>query len=612
MARGSSSGSGGSRTLLTSVAVALAMVPAVAGHMVPRPATFATHKVTTAAATSGRGLAGVVATVVASPTLLAADGDVVTVVVNCSTPHAADGVVAYSPSTVAPNATAPIDYFIVAQTDAGYLATGTATLYFRAINMRADYVFYLMRNVPTAPSVVAASAPVAFANPNEARAARLIMTDRPDEMRVMWSSAEATPSTRAEWWPADAPAGDDVPRATAPAYTYTYDASDMCGPPATTVGYRDIGAIHTVVMTSLVPGRAYNYTVGDDSSMTTVRRFVVPPAAGTTASLNLVVYGDMGQLPADGSSSQQPFPPAPNTTRRVAAEVDAGWPAAVFHVGDISYAMGYAAIWDIFFAMQDAYALQSRVPYQVVLANHESDFPGGGPAGVGPSYYNGTDSGGECSVPALALYWNPQPSRGQPWYVVTLGPLTAIHLSTEYNFTVGSPQWTFLRDTLDGVDRTVTPWTGVFIHRPMYVDSNGTTPPWGSQPVSQLLVANVEPLFWDDAGALRVDVVVAGHFHDYQRHCAVVNYTCATRSTGPDNVYTAPAAPVHFLVGTAGAPISCCRFPQLPPYTEVVSGTWGYGRLAIHNASHLEWQFVEDTDGAVIDSAWIVRAVPPL
>ena len=46
------------------------------------------------------------------------------------------------------------------------------------------------------------------------------------------------------------------------------------------------------------------------------------------------------------------------------------------HIGDISYATGYAAKWDMF--MTQASQLASTIPLMTGLGNHEQDFPGKG------------------------------------------------------------------------------------------------------------------------------------------------------------------------------------------------------------------------------------------
>jgi hypothetical protein len=45
--------------------------------------------------------------------------------------------------------------------------------------------------------------------------------------------------------------------------------------------------------------------------------------------------------------------------------------------------------------------ISTALPYMTCIGNHEMDFPNGS------SYYNGTDSGGECGVPYLNRFLMP-------------------------------------------------------------------------------------------------------------------------------------------------------------------------------------------------------------
>ena len=66
--------------------------------------------------------------------------------------------------------------------------------------------------------------------------------------------------------------------------------------------------------------------------------------------------------------------------------------------------------------------------------------------------------------------------------------------TTEWDFTTGSPQWTFLKNALASVDRSVTPWAVLASHRPMYISSTNFAPNGGDQTVAELLRQHVEPL----------------------------------------------------------------------------------------------------------------------
>jgi hypothetical protein len=61
------------------------------------------------------------------------------------------------------------------------------------------------------------------------------------------------------------------------------------------------------------------------------------------------------------------------------------------------------------------------------------------------------------------------------------------------------------------------------------------------------------------------------------------------------------------VIGTAGAGYSeNVQTPQ-PAYTEEVQFTHGYARVIVHNATALEWVFINDADGSVADRMWILK-----
>jgi hypothetical protein len=468
-----------------------------------------------------------------------------------------------------------------------------------------DYAYVLMTGSLSKPTAIAKSNAVAFSNPNEPVGPRLAMAGDATSMRVTWNSALNTGNPRVSFQPATGGSPTVVP-----ATSYTYTAADMCGAPANSTGYRSIGWIHTAVMTGLVPGSRYNYTVGDDSEMTPLTTFTQPPS-GFPFYINAV--GDMGQLTTDGSQESDPFAPAPNTTGYALRDVVDGRSNLFLHVGDISYARGYAVHWFQYF---HNLRFAAQIPYMLNQGNHERDYANSG------AYLNGTDSGGECGVPATQLF--PMPGLPIPpplpsatkkglrggqmnlFWAEQMGPLYTVHFSTELFFQTGSDQWTFVRNALAKVDRSVTPFVVVGFHRPMYISSTNVDPISGDQPVAELLRQHVEPLL-QNVGGQPVDLVLQGHHHSYQRTCAVNNMTCVTRPSGPDNVYRNPGAPIHLVIGTGGAGFSTNVLSPQPPQFEVVQFWHGLGRITLHNSSTLEWNFINDLDGSVADSFWIVK-----
>jgi hypothetical protein len=135
----------------------------------------------------------------------------------------------------------------------------------------------------------------------------------------------------------------------------------------------------------------------------------------------------------------------------VGALVAAGKVDAVYHGGDISYAEGYAAVWDFF--LDQLSPIASGCLYLSTVGNHESDWP------HSASYYTGQDSGGECGVSDLTLLPQPRPAQlNAPWWSYDVGLIHFVGMSTEHNYTRGSAQYAFLAADLAAVNRSLTPW----------------------------------------------------------------------------------------------------------------------------------------------------------
>ena len=112
----------------------------------------------------------------------------------------------------------------------------------------------------------------------------------------------------------------------------------------------------------------------------------------------------------------------------------------------------------------------------VSLGNHEYDYDiasPNDPSGVSqmwrPKWWDGAvDSLGECGVGTQQRFRSPPNGNGIFWYSFATGSVTIVTLSSEHDLSPGSPQGDFLERTLASVDRSVTPWLVVSLHRMMY------------------------------------------------------------------------------------------------------------------------------------------------
>ena len=70
----------------------------------------------------------------------------------------------------------------------------------------------------------------------------------------------------------------------------------------------------------------------------------------------------------------------------------------------------------------------------------------------------GSDSNGECSVPMYYRFNMPGNGNSLYWYSFDYGSVHFTVMSSEHNFTAGSPQYEWLEKDLASVNRSVTPW----------------------------------------------------------------------------------------------------------------------------------------------------------
>jgi hypothetical protein len=192
------------------------------------------------------------------------------------------------------------------------------------------------------------------------------------------------------------------------------------------------------------------------------------------------------------------------------------------------------------------------------------------------------------------------------WFSYDYKNVHYISVSTEHDYSEGSPQWTWAAADLAAADanRAVTPWIMFVLHRPMYcTDSSEYT---DHCPGAPLAVA-WEPLLTKYG----VDLVYQGHMHMYERMASQINGTVIT-PIGPNNTWTNPAAPVYMVVGASGA-MQAEVFVEPQPAWSIVrmQGVWGYGRMRVTGSTKLYFEFV-DTNGVVQDYFTILKTGAPV
>lgn len=475
----------------------------------------------------------------------------------------------------------PLKYDIAAKSKS-HMRRGSGKLVFRLISYRQDVVFAFMRGGLLDPRLVALSEVIRLVHPNEPLQGRLALTaGGPSEMLVQWSTHNSSrPVVR--YGERRGKLSREVP-----ATSHTYTREEMCGAPASTIGWNDPGLIHVAKLTGLVPGRRYYYRFGDpDWGFSREFSFRAAPKEGPEATVKFLVVADLGQAEEDGSLEEEYYRASLNTTRLMSGEK--GY-QLLLHNGDISYARGYVSQWDNFHNQMET--VTTKMPYMVAPGNHERNWPGTGDRfdGRGLVY----DSGGECGVAYERRMAMPIPGPDKQWYAFSLGPVRFIQYSSEHDLRPGSEQHGFISSELAAANRSVTPWLIVSGHRPLYISSTNDWWPNGDQPAAEEARQALEQLLYDN----QVDLTLHGHHHSYQRSCPVFKGSCLGLSEEDGS----PLAPVHLVTGNAGASLSY-NVPLVPsPIWQSIKFWWGYLRVEA-SATRLTAEVVSDQDGQLLDS----------
>ncbi|XP_061368018.1 probable inactive purple acid phosphatase 2 [Gastrolobium bilobum] len=551
-----------------------------------------------------------------SPTTLSKSGD--SVVIRWSgieSPSDLDWVGIYSPPTSSHDNF--IGYLFLSKSPVWQSGSGSISL--PLIDLRSNYSFRIFRwtrpdvnpdrqdddhnPLPGTQHLLTFSDEVSFLSGRGPEQIHLAFAEQEDAMRVMYVTRDPK-ETCVRYGERE-----DKLDGVALARVNRYEREHMCDAPANlSIGWRDPGYIHDALLTSLKKGKRYYYKVGNDNGGWSATHSFVSRDSDSDETIAFL-FGDMGTA-TPYSTFLRTQEESISTMKWILRDVEAlgEKPAFVSHIGDISYARGYAWLWDHFFAQIEPVA--SKVAYHVCIGNHEYDWPLQPWKPDWAGY--GKDGGGECGVP-YSLRFNMPGNSSEPtgtvapatrnlYYSFDMGAVHFVYISTETNFLHGSNQYNFLKHDLESVDRSKTPFVVVQGHRPMYTTSNEY---WDVLLRGKML-EHLEPLLVKN----NVTLALWGHVHRYERFCPLNNFTCGSGVTGNREAFT-----VHVVIGMAGFdsqntweprpnhpndPI----FPQPKRYRK---GVFGYTRL-LATKKKLVLSYVENHDGEVHDTVEILAS----
>ena len=352
-----------------------------------------------------------------------------------------------------------------------------------------------------------------------------------------------------------------------------------------------VGTIHRAMMTGLLPGTKYYYRVGD------------PDAAAPWSETFSFTTFSAGQPVTYAVLADMDFGTASDGTVHDLIElVDSGSIQAVVHSGDISYADGYEPHWDVYF--NKIQPIASRIPYMVTPGNHEF-------------WFNFTSYKHRFSMPGMfeaADTVLPDTSSGSgdnmfySWdvnYVHFLAADSESLIDTAY---FSETELTWMRKDLSMVRRENTPWVIAHFHRPSYCSNDHACLGASKHGGADYVLARTEEVFHEH----KVDLVLMGHVHSYQRSYPVYQQNVTSTS------YDSPTAPVYILQGASGnREGNKGSYPDpadMPAWSAAAHTNVGYGLLTASEKS-LEWKFYQSSvlDGdspsgpVLIDEVTITR-----
>ena len=161
-----------------------------------------------------------------------------------------------------------------------------------------------------------------------------------------------------------------------------------------------------------------------------------------------------------------------------------------------------------------------------------------------------------------------------------------IMMSTEHDFSPGSPQFKWLEKDLASVNRTLTPWLLIGGHRAMYCSAMEH----GEYIVGVHMQVLLEDLFTE----YNVDIAFWAHNHLYERTCKLFRNKCV------DNGIT------HLTIGSGGF-IAAADFWYNREWSIYHKAEYGYGRVTVANSTALLFEWIHDDDGKVKDHVWLYK-----
>ncbi|XP_031127283.1 purple acid phosphatase 2-like [Ipomoea triloba] len=340
------------------------------------------------------------------------------------------------------------------------------------------------------------------------------------------------------------------------------------------------GYIHHCTIRELQYNTKYYYEVGIGNTSRTFW-FITPPEVGPDVPYTFGLIGDLGQS-FDSNRTLTHYERNPRKGQ------------TVLFVGDLSYADTYTnhdnVRWDTWGRFVETSAAYQ--PWIWTAGNHEIDFdPDLGETKPFKPFTN------RFRVPYKASN-----STAPFWYSIKRASAYIIVLSSYSAYGKYTPQYMWLKQELQKVNRNETPWLIVLMHAPWY----------NSYDYHYMEGETMRVMYEEWFVENKVDIVFAGHVHAYERSERISNvaYNVVNGKCTP---VRNQSAPIYITIGDGGnhEGLATIMTEPQPEYSAFREASFGHATLEIKNRTHAYYSWHRNQDGYAVeaDSMWVSNRV---
>lgn len=415
-------------------------------------------------------------------------------------------------------------------------------------------------NIPLtlcADVVKVCNVPCCSGAPNEPEQIFLSFANSSDfvtQMRVTWTTLQATPGAGIRWGPVGSAAVYSAPEQLP---TRTYSEGGW------------VGVIHTAVMTSLAENTAYWYSISGLNENITFR--TLPANVGMAGAAPLRI-GQIADCAYDNNSD--------GTIRQLTQLALNGSIHVLVHPGDVGYSDGDTGHFDDW--QRKIAPVVKHIPYVVTEGNHESTWWAGKPYRTRLGMSMPLDKG---------------PANATGAYHQLLGPIHMLMFNSETPIDTADISKQQIDDMQGYLDSVVPQkkWLISYHHRPIYCTGGGKLQ---CEIFSALLRAQITPFYFKN----KIDMVITGHIHAYE-----ASYPLDEWGIPVQKDYNNPKGLVSLVSGGAGnreGNSGCCE--QTPSWRRTGSNDISFGVHTVIADSYTVDTY-RSADMAVLDHFTIVK-----